>query len=184
MKKLLALVLTLSLILGMAAVASADDQVTISVWHRWSGTNEKILQECVDKFMADNPNIKIDVVGKAGEYFELLQTMISDAAAGNPKPDIFVGGYNLLNYIAEELVPTNVDELAPDQAALDELYGRFTDEMLALANYNGNQIGLPLAVSNMVMYVNMDIFEAAGLTEDDIPTTWEEAKKVCAVIKV
>ena len=183
MKKLMALVLTLALVLSLASVASAADEVKISLWHRWSGTNEKILQECVDKFMADNPGIKIEVVGKAGEYFELLQTMISDAAAGNAKPDIFVGGYNLLNYIAEELGPTNVEELAPGKEALDDLYGRFTDEMLALANYDGNQIGLPLAVSNMVMYVNMDIFKAAGLTEADIPSTWEEARKVCAVIK-
>lgn len=183
MKKLIALFLTLMLVFSVAAIAQADEEVTISLWHRWSGTNEKILQECVDKFMADNPGIKIDVVAKAGEYFELLQSMISDAAAGNAKPDIFVGGYNLLNYIAEELDPTDVADLAPDAAAVTELYGRFTDEMLALAKWDGKQIGLPLAVSNMVMYVNMDIFRAAGLTEADIPTTWEEARKVCATIK-
>lgn len=183
MKKLMALFLSLLLLCSMCAFAHADEEVEISLWHRWSGTNEKILQECVDKFMNDNPGIKINVVAKAGEYFELLQSMISDAAAGNEKPDIFVGGYNLLNYIAEELDPTDVADLAPDAAAVDELYGRFTEEMLNLAKWDGKQIGLPLAVSNMVMYVNMDIFRAAGLTEDDIPTTWEEARKVCAVIK-
>lgn len=35
----------------------------------------------------------------------------------------------------------------------------------------------------MVMYVNMDIFKEAGLTEEDIPTTWEEVMKVCETIK-
>lgn len=150
----------------------------LNLWHRWSGTNEEILAECVAQFEAEHPNIKIEITAKAGEYFELLQSMIADAAAGNEKPDIFVGGYNLLNYIASELEPTNVDELAPSQEELDALYDCFTPEMLALSNVDGEQIGLPLAVSNMVMYVNMDIFEEAGLTEEDIPTTWEEAAQV------
>jgi len=34
----------------------------------------------------------------------------------------------------------------------------------------------------MILYVNMDVFEAAGLTEADIPTTWEETAKVCEII--
>ena len=183
MKKLLVVVLALLLALPTCGVAMAEEEVTLTLWHRWSGKNEEILNECVAQFEAQNPGIKIEVTGKAGEYFELLQSMLADAAAGNDKPDIFVGGYNLLNYIASEMDPTNVDELAPSQEELDALYGNFTDEMLSLANVEGEQIGLPLAVSNMVMYVNMDILKAAGLTEDDIPTTWEEVLEVSKIIK-
>jgi multiple sugar transport system substrate-binding protein len=183
MKKVLSFLLVLMLGLSCLSFAAADETTTITLWHRWSGANETILNQCVEEFMAENPDIKIEVVAKAGEYFELLQSMIADAAAGNDKPDVFVGGYNLLNYIAEELEPTTVDELAPSADALAELYDRFTPEMLALANYDGAQIGLPLAVSNMVMYCNMDIFEAAGLTEEDIPTTYEQAMEVSQIIK-
>lgn len=183
MKKLATLFLVLLMVLSTASFAAGEETVTLNLWHRWSGTNEEILAECVAQFEAEHPNIKIEITAKAGEYFELLQSMIADAAAGNEKPDIFVGGYNLLNYIASELEPTNVDELSPSQEELDALYDCFTPEMLALSNVDGEQIGLPLAVSNMVMYVNMDIFEEAGLTEEDIPTTWEEAAQVCEVIK-
>lgn len=183
MKKLLVVVLALLIALSACSFAMAEEQVTLNLWHRWSGKNEEILNECVKQFEAQNPGIKIEITAKAGEYFELLQSMIADAAAGNDKPDIFVGGYNLLNYIASELQPTNVEALAPSQEELDALYANFTPEMLALSNVDGNQIGLPLAVSNMVMYVNMDIFKEAGLTEEDIPTTWEEVMKVCETIK-
>lgn len=182
MKKIMVFMLTLILAISSVSFSLAEEQVTINLWHRWSGTNEEVLNQCIAQFEEKHPEIHVEVTAKAGEYFELLQSMIADAAAGNEKPDVFIGGYNLLNYIAEELDPTNVDELA-DAAAVEELYSRFTPEMLSLAAYDGEQIGLPLAVSNMVMYVNMDIFKAAGLTEEDIPETWEEVMDVCEIIK-
>lgn len=182
MKKLMAILLSPIIVTSCGCVAFAEE-MTIILWHRWSGTNEEILNECIAQFEAQNPGIKFEITAKAGEYFELLQSMIADAAAGNEKPDIFVGGYNLLNYIANELAPTTIEELAPSQEELDALYANFSPEMLALSNVDGKQIGLPLAVSNMVMYVNMDIFKEAGLTEEDIPKTWEEVMEVCEVIK-
>ncbi len=183
MKKLLVMLLLAAMLVSSLGIASAQEQVTVNLWHRWSGKNEEILNQSVAQFEANNPGINIEITAKAGEYFELLQSMIADAAAGNPKPDIFVGGYNLLNYIANELDPTNVDQLTGDAEALKALYANFTPEMLALANVNNEQIGLPIAVSNMVMYCNMDIFKQAGLTEADIPTTWEEVAKVSEIIK-
>lgn len=183
MKKVMVFVLALIIALSTCSFAMAEDQVTLTLWHRWSGANESILTECCANFEAANPGIKIEIVGKAGEYFELLQSMIADAAAGNEKPDIFVGGYNLLNYIAEELEPTVVEDLAA--AAGDDvanLYANLPEAILALAEYNDKQVGIPLAISNMIMYLNWDIFEAAGLTEEDIPTTWDEVMEVSAVI--
>lgn len=183
MKKVMVFVLALIIALSTCSFAMAEEEITLTLWHRWSGTNETILTECCKAFEEANPGVKIEITGKAGEYFELLQSMIADAAAGNDKPDMFVGGYNLLNYISEELDPTVVEDLAA--AAGDDvsnLYANFTDEILALSQYDGKQVGLPLAISNMIMYINWDIFEAAGLTEDDIPTTWDEVMAVSEII--
>lgn len=186
MKKVLSMVLVLALT-GMLMLASAgmaeEDQVTINLWHRWSSLTEEALLNVIAGFEEAHPEIHVEVTAKSGEYFALLQSMIADAAAGNPLPDVFIGGYNLLNYIATELNPTNVDELAPSQEALEELYANFKPGMLELAQYGGEQVGLPYAVSIMPMYINMDLFEQAGLTEDDIPTTWDEVFEVAAVIE-
>ena len=117
MKKVLSLVLTLCLMLTMcfAAVGEAEEPVTINLWHRWSSSTEQALLNVIAGFEATHPNIHVEVTAKSGEYFALLQSMIADAAAGNDLPDVFVGGYNLLNYIATELKPTAVDQLAPSQ---------------------------------------------------------------------
>lgn len=182
MKKFIALLLSALMLLN-AAAALAEEPVTIKLWHRWSGANEEILSKMVQEFEAANPNVKVEITAKAGEYFELLQSMIADAAAGNDLPDVFIGGYNLMNYIATELSPVSVDQLAPSPEAYQELLSHFKDSTLPLGQWDGVQVGLPIACSTMVMYVNLDILAAAGLTEADIPTTWEELTAVCQTVQ-
>ena len=175
-KRYLSMLLALILTLALCGGVSAQEQVTLNLWHRWGGATEEAVQEVIEAFEAANPDVKVEVTAKAGEYFELLQSMIADAAAGNPLPDIFIGGYAMLNYIADELNVVTVDQLAPSQEALDQVYGRYGD-ILKVAAYKDQQIGLPYALSNMVMWVNMDLWAEAGLTEEDIPETYEDLTK-------
>ena len=61
MKKLLVVVLALLIALSACSFAMAEEQVTLNLWHRWSGKNEEILNECVKQFEAQNPGIKIEI---------------------------------------------------------------------------------------------------------------------------
>ncbi len=176
MKKLFVLILTLALLLPIVPT-SAEAPVTLNLWHRWGGKNEEMLGTICADFMAEHPEIKIEITAKAGEYYELLQSMIADAAAGNEVPDIFVGGYAMLNYIASEMNPVAIDRLAPSEEAMQALYSRFDERILKVAAYKDMQVGLPYALSNMVMWINMDIWREAGLTEADIPETYEQLTK-------
>lgn len=170
--------------LGESDVSKQDSgPVKLTLWHRWSGANSDYLAQVVRAFEAKNKNIKIDIIAKPGEYMQLLQSMVADIAAGNQPPDLFIGGYNLLDYIATELQPTELKNLAPNEAALSELRSRFDKPVYDITNINGKQIGLPFALSNIVLYVNMDIFKAAGLSERDIPATWDEVIRVGKIIK-
>ncbi|MDO4548645.1 MAG: extracellular solute-binding protein [Clostridia bacterium] len=177
MRKFLCVLLALVFTLAASVSATAEEQVTLNLWHRWGGTNEALVAEIVEAFEAANPDVNVEITAKAGEYFELLQSMIADAAAGNPLPDVFIGGYAMLNYIAGEMNVVTVDQIAPSQEALDEVYSRYSENILGVSAYKGQQIGLPFALSNMVMWVNMDIWVEAGLTEEDIPETYEDLTK-------
>lgn len=157
--------------------------VQLTLWHRWSGANADYLKQVVEAFEAKNPDIQITIVAKPGEYIQLLQAMVADLAAGNNPPDMFVGGYNMLNYVANELEPTQLKDLAPSPEALQEMKSRFDEPVYNITNIDGKQIGLPFALSNMINYVNMDIFRAAGLTEADIPQTWDDVFRVGRIIK-
>ena len=161
MKKFFAMLLAVVMLASCASFAMADEPTTITVWHRWSGSNEAFLNEVLDAFQAEHPEVKIEVSAKAGEYFELLQSMIA----------------------ATEMDPVPVKDLAPSEEAYNAVTGKFLDTTLALGQWDGVQVGLPIACSTMVMYVNMDIFAEAGLTEADIPQTWEQLEEVCKIIK-
>lgn len=174
MKKLMAILIAMTLILSCFCMANAEEKTTISVWHRWGGNNEAYLNEVLASFEEAYPQYDIEITAKAGEYFELLQSMIAEAAAGNELPDIFIGGYAMLNYIANEMTPTTIDKLAPNEEALNKVLSRFAPNILEVAAYDGIQVGLPYALSNMVMWVNMDVWAEAGLTEEDIPKTYED----------
>jgi len=161
----------------------AAEGASLTLWHRWSGANAQYLQEVVDAFKAKNQTVKVEVVAKPGEYIELLQSMIADMAAGNKPPDMFVGGYNMLEYIATELKPNPLDQMAPSKQAYDELASRFEPAVWNITNLGGKQIGAPFALSNICMYINMDIFKAAGLSEADFPKTWDDMFAIGKVIK-
>lgn len=182
------IVLMMVFVLSISVFAAGKSEVgtgktEITLWHRWSGDNGKYLQEVVDAFEMKNPDISVDVVAKPGEYMELLQSMIADLAAGNTPPDMFVGGYNLLEYIATELKPNDISTLAADKATYEEFKSRFEPAVFDITNIDGKQIGSPFALSNIITYVNMDIFKAAGLSEADIPKTWDDIFKVGKQIK-
>jgi multiple sugar transport system substrate-binding protein len=137
----------------------------------------------VKAFEAQNPDIKVAVTAKPGEYMELLQKMIADIAAGNQPPDLFVGGYNLFNYIYNELRPTLINTFAPNQAAYKGLTDKFMPNVFKLGEIDGKQVGVPFALSNIVMFCNMNLFTAAGLSEKDIPKNWDDVIKVGKIIK-
>lgn len=188
MKKAITLIMIIIILMCLPAFAGGgkedlDSMTKLTLWHRWSGDNNKYLQEVVDAFIAKNPNIEIEVIAKPGEYMELLQSMIADLAAGNTPPDMFVGGYNLLEYIASELNPNELQAMAPSPDVYNEFKQRFESAVFDITNVGGKQIGSPFALSNIIMYVNYDIFKAAGLSEADIPKTWDDVFRVGHIIK-
>ena len=129
MKKLAVALASAMMLMPSLAFANGSSEKTppqsgpvqLTLWHRWSGANADYLKQVVDAFEAKHPDIEITVVAKPGEYIQLLQAMVADLAAGNNPPDMFVGGYNMLNYVANELEPTQLKDLAPSPEALNEL---------------------------------------------------------------
>ena len=144
----------------------------IEVWHRWSGANQEALQAVIKEFQQKNAAITVKEMGMPGEYVELLQKMIANLAAGKQPPDILIGGYDFLNYIADELKPIPMDVLGGNEAK--EVFGRFEPAVLKLGQVGGKQVGMPYAMSNIVTFYNPDLFKAAGLNSTAMPKTWTE----------
>jgi multiple sugar transport system substrate-binding protein len=125
------------------------------------------LQAMVDSFEAEHDGITIEVTTAAyDEYFTRLQTRV----AGGQAPDTFELNYeNFVSYAGAGalLDPTDAAPEAIDPA-------RFYPEALDAFSRDGIQYGLPISFSNVVLYYNQDLFDAAGLDHPDGTWTWED----------
>ncbi|QQO10063.1 extracellular solute-binding protein [Breznakiella homolactica] len=186
MKKFIVLLAGIALLPGIiwaGGKKDMDNTVTLQLWHRYSGKLEAAVLQIISDFETQNPDIKIEVTSKPGEFIELLQNMIIDVAAGNPAPDLFMGGYSLLDYIHTEMDPTPVNELAPSLEQYAAFADKFIPPVLNLGAVKGDQIAVPFGLANNVLYYNEDIFRAAGLSGADVPRTWDDVIRVGGIIK-
>ncbi len=154
-----------ALVMSGCAASEPAGPVTITYSNFVSNDgNEDNLAKIVDAFEKENPTIKVDVTTLPyGDYGTALQT---DLAAGTVA-DVFDIEY--ANYAAYQangvLAELTVSNASAYRTTLIDAYA--TD---------GKQYALPSSFSDVVLYYNADLFDAAGV---DYPTgdwTWADEK--------
>ncbi|MCY4538765.1 MAG: sugar ABC transporter substrate-binding protein [Chloroflexi bacterium] len=132
-------------------IASAQDMVTLNVWH----TNETELNAVIEAFEAANPNISIDFQYYPwGAFFDNLQT----AYAGGAAPDVHRQDDDEIPFFVQR------GALAPLTEALSELNpDDFFWDALASTAINGDVwVAVPaMRVDNLI--INKTMFEEAGV---------------------
>jgi multiple sugar transport system substrate-binding protein len=125
------------------------------------------LQTIIDAFEADNPGVTIEVqTAPFDDYFTRLQTRV----AGGDAPDAFELNYeNFVSYAASGAL---LDPTAAAPAELDPAV--FYPEAFEAFSYEGVQYGLPASFSNVVLFYNKDLFDAAGVDYPDDSWVWDD----------
>jgi multiple sugar transport system substrate-binding protein len=156
---------------GCATPAADSGPVTITYTNFISNDgNEENLQTIVDAFEEENPDITVEVTTLPyADYGTALQT---DLAAGTVS-DVFDMEYaNYAEYQANGvLAPLEVANAAAYRQSLLEAYS--TD---------GTAYALPSSFSDVVLYYNADLFDAAGLEYPTNDWTWADEKAAAEAI--
>ena len=168
--RLLALLTVLALVVVVAPARTvAQDEVTIS-YFTFSAAPDHLetLDAMIALFEEANPGINVEVETAAfADYFTELQTRI----AGGDAPDAFELNYeNFVTYASRGTLldlSTAVDE---------ETAGRYYPEALGAFQHDGVQYGLPASFSNVVLFYNKDLFDAAGVDYPTADWTWEDER--------
>jgi raffinose/stachyose/melibiose transport system substrate-binding protein len=161
---------------GLASSASAAEEVTIDWWHISDAdpgmTN---WQTMADAYMAENPNVTINITVMNNEAFKpAIQTNIQ---AGDV-PDLFQswGGGVLLDQVNAGAVQDITEAAAP-----------YIDALAAGAaspyNIDGVQYGLPYNQSLVGIWYNKNLWEEAGLDPEAPPATWAELLETVQTLK-
>lgn len=160
---------------------SAPAVTEIEIWHRWSGVHEKAFLEMVDAFNASSSSVKVNAISIPGQYADLLSRVTAQIAAGNEPPALIASGYYLFDHTVRTFGGEDLTKIGGAEAT--EVFSKFEPALLGLANLNGVQYGVPLAVSIQAFFYNADIFKEAGLDPEIAPKTWAEVIEFANVIK-
>lgn len=137
-----------------------DADTTITFWYGWSAPSEvKAIQDTIDAFEKDNPNIHVKAVGN------ITDDKINQAlrAGGSNAPDV-----------VSSFTTDNVGQFCTSHAFVDlnpfmEKSGidpktMFPAPQLEYTQFEGNQCSLPLLSDAYGLYYNKDAFKEAGIT--------------------
>lgn len=142
-------------------------------WHAMSGSNEEALVNLANKFMVENPNIKINLQFQ-GNYRELFEKLMA-AAKANQLPTMTQIYCNRLSWYVEKGLVENLNPYMENEKVgltkeeLADYPALFLDDGI----WDGNQYAMPFNKSQMVLFYNVDMFKEAGI---EVPTTWDEWK--------
>ncbi len=165
-------VLSFSLV-GCGGDDADDGRTTVTFWHSFVSSTIPALNDLLEKFEQENPDIKIKAqyipTGDA-----LLQKLITAIQSKNA-PDIswIHAQYfeALINADAIYKMDHFID--GPDGYTPEEL-DDFFPALLKLASWKGQLYSMPMEGTNLGLLYNKELFREAGLDPSRPPETWEE----------
>ena len=139
----------------------APEKVTLTYWGLWE--DKRTMQGVIDEFQRQNPKITINYQKQdIKQYKDKLLTRTQNGAG----PDIFRFHNTWVSQLNSLLTPLPVQVITGEQ--FKKQYYPVTQQDLIK---NGGIYGIPLEIDTLVLFVNTEAFNAAGLT---VPTTWEQ----------
>ncbi|ALS27132.1 sugar ABC transporter substrate-binding protein [Paenibacillus sp. 32O-W] len=167
---------------GDAGTASGDSGTetgdsgkvtTIKMQIAWASDSGrgKAIREILDEFEAQNPDIKVEMLGGI-QYGQKLLTQILSGQA----PEVLQVSYGEVKALASQGAFIDLTE---DFAANESNY---VPEIWQLAVTDGKLYGLPWLGHTIQLVYNKTMFEEAGITKP--PATWEELYEVAKALTV
>lgn len=142
--------------------------ITVELWE-WG--SDELFQEIIDGYTAIHPNVTINLVNNPWEDY---WTKLPLALDGENGPAIF----NIYNSYHENLI----NYMAPLEIPLEDLQADFTGVDAHVID--GEVYYIDYGMMTGSVYYNKDMWEAAGLTEADIPKTWDEMREVAKKLTI
>lgn len=101
---------------------------------------------------------------------DLAQQLSQGFAGGSPADVFYLAPEQLAGYASNGSLLAYGDDLSNK--------GDFYENLLQTFTYDGKLYAAPKDVSTLQLVINTDMWAEAGLTDDDLPTTWDELLKV------
>lgn len=168
---LLAGILTAAMIAGCGNNEGSGDsgessgKIQLTFWAGLTGDDQQAMADMVETFNSEQDEIEVEFYSVTwGEIF----TKLSAASNTESGPDVMLmHPTDLPTYAGKDMI-VPLDDLAETVGINGEDY---SDVIWQGNQVDGEQYGIPLDYHCMSLFINMDAFEAAGLTAEDAKVT-------------
>ena len=134
----------------------AAGPVTITYWYTEDTGETPVIQQLIQQFQAQNPNIKVNAQYQA---FGQTQTKFATAAQSNTAPDVLRSDVGWVTQFASLRYLLPIDSMVSQSDLADYL-----PAPLNYDKYNGHLYGLPQVTDFLALMYNKAILAKAGIT--------------------
>ena len=182
MKKFLTLLLAALMLLSLVPFALAEETTELTMWTFPFSTDENAAQEremydtMIAEFEAENPGITVTV--------EIIpwsnrETKMLTAIAANAGPDVMYLNSDILKLFQAYGILAPITDYVSE-----ETLGEYEQSLLeGSVILNGEVYGLPCLIDLGTPCYNLDLLAEIGMTEETLPTTWDEYDAMLAALK-
>lgn len=153
------------------ASTTPQEKQKVQLWHYFSASNQTVLENMISEFNKSQDEVEVfpTYIARA----DLMKQYTMGAISGE-LPDIgMVDSPDMASFV-QMGVFEDITDLVNGWGELDQFY----EGPLSSCTIDGKIYGLPQNTNCLAIYYNLDILEANGLTEEDIPKTWDELYEV------
>lgn len=159
MKKTLALVLSLAMLLAASTAMAA---VEIDYWSVFTGGDGATMQGMVDAFNASQDEVHVNHPPMTAD--DLYQKIPMTVQTGSGVPDVAVVHIERIpNFVTNEMLYAYDMDLINDAAGI--VAENYNQAAWAASDIDGEHYGIPLDVHSYVTYINKDLFDKYDLNE-------------------
>ena len=178
MKKLLAVLLALTLVLSMSAVAFAAEDGKITIWTWDPNFNIASMKIGADMYHVDHPDVEIEIQEVQSEDIETAVAQAAVAGDLSTLPDIMLCQDNSFQKMV-----INYPEVYTDITDKYDFEG-FGEAKAAYSTVEGRHYGIPFDAGTVVAAYRTDYLAEAGYTVADLTDiTWTEFAEKAKEIK-
>lgn len=174
MKKVLSLVLCLSMLLSLSILPALAEPVQIDYWSVFTGADGATMQSMVDEFNASQSDVFVTHTPMAAD--DLYQKLPLNVQTGQGVPDVTIVHIERIpNFVKQGLIYAYDLDVLAESGILPENYNSAAWER---SNIGEEHYGIPLDVHSYVTYYNKDLFDKYDLNSfvEDGYLTFDEIR--------
>lgn len=175
MRKLAFSLIMIVALLPLGSLATAQEVVEIEFWGGWTGPDGDIMQQLVEQFNAEHPNIQVNLTRQ--QWSPLFDAFVV-AGSAQEAPDILAMHPQEMPQFVELGLLDPLDDIFAESDVLN--LEDYLDAAVQPNIYKGALYGIPLDIHMHGLYYNLDLFEQAGIEAP--PTTGEEFLEIARLL--